>query len=117
MDRKKILDAIEEMVDEVRKYGCTPHALICSRKTLEKIAIEIHALSPLEEKFIPLEMLFKYEFGDLPIVKFKYCPEDKVFVVDKDTYERVMEAEKEFSQKTHSIFDKYPCELLKGKYK
>ena len=90
MDRNKLLDSIEEMVDEVRKFGCTPYALICNKKTFEKISLEIHALSPFEEKFIPLGLFFKYEFGDLRIVKFKYCPEDTVYVVDEDTYKRVV---------------------------
>ena len=117
MKESKIIDAIEEMVDKMVELGNTPYAIICSKKTWEKVALYFRKLSPIEEKCMPLQIWFKYEGGDLPILKSKYSPDDRIDVLDKENYERVMEAEKEFSQKTHSIFDKYPCELLKGKYK
>ena len=129
MDEKKILDSTEEMVDTMVKYGNTPFAIICSRKTFEILAKEIRKLDRFREfdNIIPMQMWFKYDFGDLPVLKFKFCPEDKIHVVDKDTYDRLMKETKgkyslsayfkKEEKKLKSIFDKYPCELLKGKEK
>jgi len=43
---------------------------------------------------MPLQLSFIYEGGDLPILKFKYSPDDRIDVLDKDTYERLMKETK-----------------------
>lgn len=95
MKEEKIPELIEESVDKMIEAGSKPYAIICSKKTFEKISLYLHSQSPIEEKSVPLQVWFKYEFGDLPVLKFKFCPEDKVHVVDKDTYDRLMWENKE----------------------
>ncbi len=103
MDRNKIVDAIEEMVDKMLEAGGKPYAIICSRKTFEKLGLYFPTQSPIEKKFVFRKMRFVYSFGDLPVLKFKFCPEDKIHVVDKDTYDRLMWENKEgvFAATTH----------------
>ena len=128
MKEKKGIDTLlQEAVDAMVKHGGTPHVIICNKRTWEKVALYFRKQSRIEEKFMPLQIWFMYEGGDLPVLKFKYSPDDRIDVMDKDTYERLMkETEgkhslsayfKKEERKIKSIFDKYPCELLKGKYK
>ena len=117
MKEKKILDSTEEMVDTMVKYGNTPFAIICSRKTFEILAKEIRKLDRFREfdNIIPMQMWFKYDFGDLPVLKFKFCPEDKIHVVDKDTYDRLMWENKEgpFAATTHIDSEALPLDEQK----
>ena len=43
---------------------------------------------------MPLQVWFRYEGGDLPVLKFKYSPDDRIDVLNKDTYERLMKETK-----------------------
>ena len=125
-EKKDITTLLQEAVEATVKYGGTPYVIICNKKTWEKVALYFRKLGPIEEKCMPLQIWFKYEGGDLPILKFKYSPDDRIDVLDKDTYERLMKETKgrlslsdhfkKEQQKFKTIFDKYPCELLKGKY-
>lgn len=74
------------------KYGNPPHAIICSKKTFEIISKEIRKLDRFREldNVIPQQIWLKYDLEDLPVIKYKYCPIDNVYVVDKDTYERII---------------------------
>lgn len=137
MDKKKsIADLIEEAVDEVIKYGDTPYVIICNKKTWEKVALYFRKLSPIEEKVMPLQIWFRYDFGDLPVLKFKCLPDDRIYVLNKFTYTQLMRQtkgkfamtthigiealpldEQKKARKTHSVFDKHPCELLKKNVK
>ena len=114
MDEKKdIATLIQEAVDEVIKFGTIPCVIICNKKTWKKVALYFRKLSPIEEKSMPRQIWFKYEGRDLPVLKFKYLPEDTIYVLDKDTYKKLMKEKKE--RYAMSYFEKYPCELLKGK--
>ena len=150
MDKKKdIATLLQEAVDAMVKYGGIPHVVICNKKTWEKIAMYFGRQSRVGDNITPLQIWFKYEGGDLPILKSKYSPDDRIDVLDKENYERVMKEtkgkfsfspyykstaegycatthigiealpldEQKKARKTHSPFDKHPCELLKGKYK
>jgi hypothetical protein len=127
MKEKKGIDTLlQEAVDAMVEHGGTPHVIICNKKTWEKVVMDFRNQSRMEEESMPQLLWFKYEGGDLPILKFKYSPDDRIDVLDKDTYERLMKETKgKYSLSAHfkkeqekfkTIFDKYPCELLKGKY-
>ena len=125
-EKKDITTLLQEAVEAMVKHGGTPHVIICNKKTWGKVAMYFRKLSRIEEKAMPRQIWFKYEGGDLPILKFKYSPDDRIDVLNKDTYERLMKETKgRYSLSAHfkkeqekfkTIFDKYPCELLKGKY-
>ena len=90
--RKEILESIEEMVDSMLEYGNTPYAIICNRRTFGIIAKKIRKLDRFREldNIIPEQLWFKYSFGDIPLIKNKYCPRDTVYAVDKHTYEKII---------------------------
>ena len=128
-EKKDIATLIQEAVDAMVEHGGVPCVIICNKKTFRALSLELRRLDRFREldNVVPLQLWFKYEGGDLPVLKFKYSPDDRIDVLDKDTYERLMKETKgKFSlsdhfekerQKFKAIFDKYPCELLKGKYK
>ena len=89
------MEFIEESMDEMVKYGNTPYAIICSKKTFGIVTKAIRKLDRFREfdNVIPRQMWIKYDFGDVPVIKHKYCPIDRVHVVDKDTYKRIMREE------------------------
>ena len=95
MTGEEILEFIEESVNEMIKYGNTPHAIICSKKTFKIVAKAIRKLGRFREfdDIVPQQLWIKYDFGDVPVIKHKYCPIDRVHVVDKDTYKRIMNEE------------------------
>ncbi|MCK4792083.1 MAG: hypothetical protein KAV87_50610 [Desulfobacteraceae bacterium] len=122
-EKKDIATLLQEAVDAMIEHGGTPYAIICNKKTWEKVALYFRKQSSIEEKCMPLQMWLKYDFGDLPVLKFKYSPDDRIDVLDKDTYERLMKETKgKYSLSAHfkkgeerikNIFDKHACELLK----
>jgi hypothetical protein len=93
-EKKDISTLLQEAVDAMVEHGGTPHVIICNKKTWEKIALRFRGLT--EEKFMlmPLQIWLVYEGGDLPILKFKYSPDDRIDVLNRDTYERLMKETK-----------------------
>ena len=126
-EKKDIATLIEEAVDSMIEFGGTPHVIICNKKTFEKISLYFRKLSPTEEKGVPKQIVFRCEFGDLPVLKFKYSPDDRIDVLDKHTYERLMKETKgrysmsayfkKEEKRIKNLFDKHPCEALRGKDK
>lgn len=101
-EKKDIATLLQETVDAMVKNGGTPHVIICNKKTWEKVAMSFRYQSRIEEESMPAQLWFKYEGGDLPILKFKYSPDDRIDVLDKDTYERLMKETKgKFSLSGH----------------
>ncbi len=93
-EKKDIATLLQEAVDSMLEYGGTPYVIICNKKTWEKVAMDFRNQSRIEEESMPQLLWFKYEGGDLPILKFKYSPDDRIDVLNKDTYERLMKETK-----------------------
>ena len=124
-EKKDITTLLHEAVDAMVKHGGTPYVIICNKKTWEKVVLDFRHQGRMEEESMPHQLWLKYEGGDLPILKFKYSPDDRIDVLNKDTYERLMKETKgryslsayfrKEEKRIKSMFDKHPCEALKGK--
>jgi len=93
-EKKDISTLLQEAVDAMVEHGGTPHVIICNKKTWEKVVMDFRNQGCIEEESMPQLLWFKYEGGDLPVLKFKYSPDDRIDVLDKDTYERLMKETK-----------------------
>lgn len=84
---------LQETIDEfTEKTATPPHVLICNKKTFKIIALGLRESGVFEEfkKKIPLEM----SFSEIPIIKINDAPDDKIYAVDKETYEEIMDIAK-----------------------
>ena len=101
-EKKDITTLLHEAVDAMVVNGGTPHVIICNKKTWEKVAMDFRNQSRIEDESMPAQLWIKYEGADLPILKFKYSPDDRIDVLDKPTYERLMKETKgKYSLSSH----------------
>jgi len=82
-------EKIRELVDEMIEVGDKPYAIFCNKKTFEILAKELRKLDRFREfdNIIPLEM----SVDGLPVIKNEYIDDSQILVVDKNTYEKIMD--------------------------
>lgn len=101
----KILDKLQETIDKFTETaGTPPYALVCNKKTYEVIAQELYQTlrwektqhfnkppsSTASTKAVRLEM----RFSNILIIQNNDAPGNKVYAMDKKTYEEIMDIAK-----------------------